>query len=127
MCAVLVILVVAILVAVIALSGGNSTHSLSYNDGAVVGKKLEQYFAQGGTALCTFDSCPHQGPQIYPNETTIDKCLGTKSQLQNGIPAGDTPSQWVTGCIAGYEAATHPANGIGIVSVGHVAMAMSAN
>lgn len=108
--AAVVVIVAAILIPVLTTSSANSTHSLSYRDGAVIGKKLEQHFAQSNTALCTFDSCVHQGPIIYASESTIAKCLGIKFQLPNGLPAGDNASQWVTGCVAGYEAATHPAN-----------------
>ena len=123
--AVLLALVAAIEVAGYTLFQPKTSHSLSYRDGAVVGRKMEAYFAAGGATLCTFDSCRYQGPQIYAYESPIAKCLGAKFQLQYGLPIGDSPSEWVTGCTEGYTAATHPGLGMGVVSSGHVALALS--
>jgi hypothetical protein len=102
-----------------------TSHSLSYRDGFVVGQKTEAYFAQGGIAMCTFGSCRHQGPIIYADESPIAKCLGVAQQLPNGLPTGDSRSEWVTGCTDGYNAATHPANGIGNDGAGRLPLALS--
>ncbi len=106
-------------------SNTETSHSLSYRDGYIVGQKTEAYFAQGGTAMCTFDSCRYQGPIIYAYESPIAKCLGVAQQLPNGLPTGDSRSEWVTGCTDGYNAATHPANGLGTVGTRHLHLALS--
>jgi hypothetical protein len=41
---------------------------------------------------------------------TTGKC-NTLVQSENALPNGDSEAQWLSGCAAGYNAATHPGNG----------------
>jgi hypothetical protein len=69
-----------------------NTSSISYKDGYVTGKQDEQEIGGGvyGTSNCTE--------------------AGTLPSYGGGPPSGDNVSQWVTGCISGWNAANYDAN-----------------
>ncbi len=86
-----------------------STHSLSYRDGYVIGQKLEVNLASG-TSFCNLETqCINEAQQLQ-SESTTGKC-NTLVQSENALPNGDSESQWLAGCAAGYSTATHPGNG----------------
>jgi hypothetical protein len=102
-----VAVVVILLIAVIAVKY-ESTHSLSYRDGYAIGQKLEVNLASG-TSFCNLETqCINQAQQLQ-SESTTAKC-NTVVQSPNVLPNGDSESQWLTGCVAGFDAATHPGN-----------------
>jgi hypothetical protein len=95
--------VVVLILAGLAIYHHESLHSKSYRNGSAVGKKLESELAGGSTAFCNGQSdCINQAKQLE-SESTSNKCK-TLVHYSGVLPKGDTASQWVDGCIAGYGA-----------------------